>query len=86
MNTDLKPMSILRESEFPTQARTRNNGTGAGHRTGAAAHAPGGGPASKRQALSYLFVPVVVVSAGVCVAPAFGITVSFMVVDGIFGL
>jgi hypothetical protein len=33
-----------------------------------------------------LFTPVVGVSAGVCVAPDFGITVSFMVVDGIFGL
>jgi hypothetical protein len=35
---------------------------------------------------SYLLTPVVGVSAGVCVAPDFGITVSFMVVDGIFGL
>ena len=37
-------------------------------------------------ALSYLLTPVVGVSAGVCVPPAFGITVSFMVVDGILGL
>jgi hypothetical protein len=36
--------------------------------------------------LSYLFTPVVGVSAGVCVAPDFGMTVSFMVVDGIFGI
>jgi hypothetical protein len=36
--------------------------------------------------LSYLFTPVVGVSAGVCVAPDFGMTVSFMVVDGMFGL
>jgi hypothetical protein len=35
--------------------------------------------------VSYLFTPVVRVSAGVCVAPDFGMTVSFMVVDGIFG-
>jgi len=35
---------------------------------------------------SYLFTPVVGVSAGVCVAPDFGMTVSPMVVDGIFGL
>jgi hypothetical protein len=32
---------------------------------------------------SYLFTPVVGVSAGVCVAPDFGMTVSFRVVDGI---
>src|ERR1035437_8619862 len=36
--------------------------------------------------LSYLFTPVVRVSAGVCAAPDFGMTVSFMVVGGIFGL
>jgi hypothetical protein len=36
--------------------------------------------------LSYLFTPVVGVSAGVCIAPDFGMTVSCMVVDGIFGL
>jgi hypothetical protein len=36
--------------------------------------------------VSYLFAPVVGVSAGVCVAPDFGMTVSCMVVDGIFGL
>jgi hypothetical protein len=35
--------------------------------------------------LSYLFTPVVGVSAGVWVAPDFGMTVSFMVVGGIFG-
>jgi hypothetical protein len=32
---------------------------------------------------SYLFTPVVGVSAGVCVAADFGMTVAFMVVDGI---
>src|ERR1700730_4854832 len=36
--------------------------------------------------LSYLFTPVVRVSAGVWVAPDFRMTVSFIVVDGVFGL
>jgi hypothetical protein len=41
---------------------------------------------AKNLRLSYLFTPVVGVSAGVCVAPDFEMTVSCMVVDGIFGL
>jgi hypothetical protein len=39
----------------------------------------------QRESRSYLFTPVVGVSAGFCVAPDFGMTVSFMVVAGIFG-
>jgi hypothetical protein len=40
----------------------------------------------KNPRLSYLFTPVVGVSAGVWVAPDFGMTVSFIVVVGILGL
>jgi hypothetical protein len=43
-------------------------------------------PAYAYRRLFYLFTPVVEVSAGVCIAPDFGMTVSCMVVDGIFGL
>jgi hypothetical protein len=47
---------------------------------------PRGGKASYCAQTFGLFTPVVGVSAGVCVAPDFGMTVSFMVVDGILGL
>lgn len=43
-------------------------------------------PAPQNPDTAYLFTPVVGVSVGVWVAPDLGITVSFMVVDGIFGL
>jgi hypothetical protein len=55
----------------------------------ACAHLRGGEASycTQRESLrvSYLFTPVVGVFAGVCVAPDFEMTVSRMVVDGIFG-
>jgi hypothetical protein len=40
----------------------------------------------KYEAVTYLLTPVVGVSAGFCVPPDLGMTVSGMVVEGIFGL
>ena len=44
------------------------------------------GSTLQRRHHSYLFTPVVEVSAGLSFPPDFGMTVSFIVVDGMLGL